>query len=478
MLFNSLNFCAFFVIFTLLYFFASVRFQKYILLLGSLSFCAFFKLEYMFILLVLSIITFLIGLYIDTSNEKIRNRILPAVIFLILSPLGFFKYYNFFNESLSQFANAINISFPTFIIHLALPVGISFYTFRLLSYLIDIYYERIEAHKNIIDFLIYISFFPTLIAGPIDRAANMLPQIANAHFFVYTQVRQGLLLMLWGFFKKLVIADNIGIIVNTIYDDPTQFKGFPLIISTLFYVFQVYCDFSGYSDIAIGAAKVLGYNLPKNFNHPYCARSLSDFWRRWHMSLYSWFCDYLFSTLTIRFRSLGKYSVILAVLITLTLSGLWHGANWTFIMWGLLHGIGLSVEVLTKKPRYALRKLLPTPLYATISWCVVFSFINLTYLFFRSNNLHDAIYLITNMFSFDVSGLKSMTIGISPDKLLVASLSIIALEIVQYAQRNNNFNQAFISCSSLIRWSAYLSISLLIVVFGAFDKTAFIYFNF
>lgn len=341
MLFNSYSFLIFFPIVILIYWIIPLRFRYIWLLAASYYFYMCWNAKYALLLLACTVITYLSGIFIykiKNSGKAEARRIIymklcVAFSFIInLGVLAWFKYFDFFVENLQKvFAHiGITLSSPTF--DIILPVGISFYTFQALSYTMDVYRGEIYAEKNFLKYALFVSFFPQLVAGPIERSKNLLKQVAVPHRFDYEKCREGFLLMMWGFFMKLVIADRAAIVVNTVYNNYEQYPGLYLVIATILFAFQIYCDFGGYSTIAMGAAKMLGFELMENFNCPYFSKSVSEFWRRWHISLSSWFKDYLYIPLGgNRKGKIRKYINLMIVFLT---SGLWHGAQWSYVTWG------------------------------------------------------------------------------------------------------------------------------------------------
>lgn len=278
-----------------------------------------------------------------------RKWILLVTLLFNVGILFVFKYYNFFNDSLRTALNIFNISYNAPTLKLLLPVGISFYTFQVISYLADVYKGEQGAERHFGHFAVFVAFFPKLVAGPIERARNLLPQFYEKQEFDYQRASDGLKLIGWGLFKKMVIADRVAVYVNQVYNNPGDYTGAPVAMATVFYAIQVYCDFSGYTDIARGSALILGFRLMENFNRPYFSKSISEFWRRWHISLSSWLEDYIYTPILIKKRDWGLTAIIFSLLVTFITCGLWHGANWTFVIWGLLHGVMLSLEVVTRK---------------------------------------------------------------------------------------------------------------------------------
>ena len=335
MLFNSSDFAVFLPIFFILYWIVAKKLtlRNIFILTGSYIFYAWWDWRFLFLIIFSSFVDFTIGQKIDSSDSKrIKKRYLILSLAANLGLLIYFKYSNFFIDSFIESFRLFGTELNSFSLNIILPVGISFYTFQTLSYTIDIYRERLKPTKNWLAFFSFVAFFPQLVAGPIERASHLLPQFFKTYSFNYKLFKSGVLLMLFGLFKKMVIADRLAILVNTVFTNPEMYSGFDLIIATIFFAFQIYCDFSGYSDIAIGIARIMGFDLMKNFDAPYFARSITDFWRRWHISLSTWFRDYVYIPLGGSRK--GEFRVYLNLFIVFVVSGLWHGAAVTFIIYG------------------------------------------------------------------------------------------------------------------------------------------------
>ena len=345
MLFNSIDFLIFLPIVFLLYWFVfkTIKQKNLLIVIVSYFFYGWWDYRFLFLIALTSVCSYLSGLLIERHEEtrKIQQLISATNISLNLIILGVFKYYNFFIENLVSLLLLWNIDLDIITLNIILPVGISFYTFQALSYTIDVYQKKLKATHNIIEFFAFICFFPQLVAGPIERATNLLPQFQKNRTFEYEKAVDGLRQMLWGFFKKLVIADNCAAIVNQYWDSYQELSGTMLLLLGVLFTFQIYCDFSGYSDIAIGCARLFGINLMRNFNFPYFSRSIPEFWRRWHISLTTWFRDYIYFPLG--GSRCEKWKVIRNIFIVWSVSGLWHGANWTFVCWGLFHASLLAL---------------------------------------------------------------------------------------------------------------------------------------
>ena len=406
MLFNSIEFLIFFpLVLCVFWIFLKnkIKSQNIFLLVSSYIFYGFWDLRFLLLIILSTIVDFNIGLSISKKkNKSIRKSLLLISIFTNLSILGFFKYYNFFIESASNLLLLFNYSIThNLYLNLILPVGISFYTFQTLSYTIDIYKNKIKPTNDYISFALFVSFFPQLVAGPIERASRLLPQIISLKKFNYNQSVDGLRLTLWGFFKKVVIADSLAPIVNDIFLNYSSISGSMLFIGAFLFSFQIYCDFSGYSDIAIGISKVFGIELNSNFKFPYFSRNIGEFWKRWHISLSSWFKDYLY--IPLGGSKKNKRITLLNIFIVFLISGLWHGANFTFLMWGLFHAVLYIPLYISKKNKkynnidFAKNGILR---FREIFNCITtFCLVSIGWVFFRSETIEDSFIYISKMFN-------------------------------------------------------------------------------
>lgn len=355
MLFNSFSYALFLPIVFILYWIMPQKFRWIILLLSSYYFYISWGPQYVAVILLTTLVSYAAALLMEgRHNGTLYSRTLLTVsVIICIAILFFFKYFNFFTENIALLFQKISIPIQPFTLKLALPIGISFYIFQVISYLVDVYRGDIHAEKHLGIYAVYISFFPKVMQGPIERGKKLLPQLHSRHTFQYGQASYGLKQMAWGYFKKLVLADSLSVYVNQVYNDLPSYKGLSLILATFFFAIQLYCDFSGYTDIALGSAKILGINLTQNFKAPYFASSIKDFWGRWHISLSSWLRDYIY--IPLGGNRVGKVRHSLNILITFLVSGLWHGASWNYVLWGGLHGVfqiieGFSHGILKKAP--------------------------------------------------------------------------------------------------------------------------------
>jgi alginate O-acetyltransferase complex protein AlgI len=477
MLFNSISFLMFFPIVTLCYFILPYRYRWFLLLSASCFFYMSFIPVYILILAVLILIDFSTGILIENSRTKKSKKIYLLVsIISTVSMLFTFKYFNFFNANFHHLADFLHWNYPLGMLKLALPLGLSFHTFQSLSYVIEVYKGRQKAERNLGIYSLYVMFFPQLVAGPIERPYNLLHQFREKHDFDERRVSSGLRLMLWGFFKKIAIADNAAVFVNMVYSDPKSVPGVPLIIATVFFAVQIYCDFSGYSDIAIGAARIMGFNLMKNFDRPYFSKSIPEFWRRWHISLSSWFRDYVYIPLGGNRVSMPRLYVNL--LVVFLISGFWHGANWTFVIWGALHGVYMVVSSMTLKVRERIVTILGLArvpaVRAFLQTSMTFVLVCMGWVFFRAKNLSDALYILTHM----LSGMTFNVFALGFNQYDFARL-FVCLTVLLAVEGSKGLAAKIDSAMPLVfRWSAYASVFLLILLFGEFNSTRFIYFQF
>jgi D-alanyl-lipoteichoic acid acyltransferase DltB (MBOAT superfamily) len=481
MLFNSIQFLIFFPVIATIYFLLPHRYRWLLLLVGSYYFYMSWKPEYIILILASTLIDYSVGLKLGSeSRPAIRRRWLLLSLVTNLGLLFSFKYFNFFNDSFRQLFQMANLSYPVPALNVLLPVGISFYTFQTLSYTIDVYRGKIQPERHLGVFALFVSFFPQLVAGPIERSGNLLPQFYQKTAVDYERIISGLQRMTWGFFKKVVIADRLALLVNTVYNHPTEFSGMPLIIATYAFGFQIYCDFSAYSDIAIGAARVMGFDLMENFRQPYYARSIPEFWRRWHISLSTWFRDYVYLPLGGNRVKLPHW--VFNILVVFVVSGLWHGANWTFVIWGALHGLYMVGTILGQQVWAKIGKpvKLPSAVLAILKIFITFNLVSFAWIFFRANSLADATYIATHLFSnfeLRISLYGTMPGGVF--EFAIALLAILLMELVHWLQMTKGSIRHIISSQPVwFRWSVYYALVLLIIMFGNFGLTEFIYFQF
>lgn len=480
MLFNSLEFLIFFPIVIFLYFITPHRFRWVLLLVASYYFYMCWRADYIILIILSTIIDYYAGMKMSAEPEKSkRKKYLALSLLSNLSILFFFKYFNFFNTSARDLFDFFNLSYEVPMLNVLLPVGISFYTFQTMSYSIDVYNGKCQTTKNPGIFALYVSFFPQLVAGPIERSGNLLSQFYKEHKFDTKRIANGLRLILWGFFKKLVIADRLALYVNEVFNNPTEYNGLPVLIACYFFAFQIYCDFSGYSDIAIGSAQVMGFKLMDNFRRPYFSKSIAEFWQRWHISLSTWFRDYLYIPLGGN-RVSSKWKWYWNISVVFLVSGLWHGANWTFVVWGGLHAFYFVFSLLTKKYRsfftnfFKLNKL-PT-FYKFLQMLITFHLVVFAWIFFRANNIGDAFVIIQNLQSISLS--DKILINGNLTEFIIAIVAIAFMEIIHLFERGTKLPIYIESKPLWLRWCWYYTMLFSILLFSVVNKSPFLYFQF
>lgn len=475
MLFTSIQYFIFLFIILFIYYTCPNSIKKTILLFSSLFFYSYVNVSYLLLLLVLLTINYYLCIWLDTaSNKFIRKRILHFSLFINIGVLVFFKYLNFL---ITNFFNLFHITTSfnnSFLLNIALPLGLSYYTFQILGYLLDIYRGSQKAEKNLLDFSLFIIFFPKLLVGPIERTKHFLPQIKSPIQFNTINFVEGSKRIAWGLFKKLVVADRISLYQTIIDTNPQQQSGITVFLASILYTFQVYADFSGYSDIAIGSARLFGYNLLENFNQPFLAKNLSEFWRRWHISLSSWVNDYIFNPTLYLHRTWGIFGVFYALFISFFIIGIWHGATWNFIIFGILQAVFLSIEALTKSIRKTISSLMPASFYNSISVLLVFLFISFSLIIFRTpdlekaNNIIQAILHNSGSLYYD-----------KPSTLIFILTGCIILIINDFQREYKLFPFLMLSKKKWIVASfSYVLLLIYILIAAVFDGGQFIYFSF
>lgn len=446
------------------------------------------KVEYIVLIIASTLIDYFVAQKMAVLKEKVkRKKWLLISLFSNLGILFGFKYFNFVNENIQALFDQFNVFYGVSAFDVLLPVGISFYTFQTLSYTIDVYNGKTRAQNHLGVFAVYVSFFPQLVAGPIERSNHLLPQFFVEHKFSYERVKYGLQQMMWGFFKKVVIADRLAIVVDGVYNNLDNYSGISLLIATLFFAFQIYCDFSGYSDIAIGSARVMGFELMDNFKRPYFSKSISEFWQRWHISLSTWFRDYLY--IPLGGNRVVKWRWYYNLFITFLISGLWHGANWTFLAWGALHGTYLIMAITFKKPKQYLLDLFRlnnSYLHKIYQVSFTFALAVFAWIFFRANNISDAFYVINNMFSdigdytnFEKMKLNLRGLGVGINDILISMGLIAFMECYNLYERSGDVWGKLENKPKWIRWCIYYILLFGILFLAPYSRiNNFIYFQF
>lgn len=495
MLFNSAQFLVFFPIVVLLYFVCPDKLKNYLLLIASYYFYMCWNAEYALLILTTTIITFGSGMVIEKAKEadnekRSKAKLAVAVSFILnIGILFYFKYTNFALGLMGGFLNRVGVGVNIPVFDIVLPVGISFYTFQALSYTMDVYRGDIYAEKNFFKYALFVSFFPQLVAGPIERSKNLLKQL-QPHKFNYEDFRDGFLLMLWGYFLKLVLADRIAIFVDTVYKDYDQFGGIYIVVATMLFAVQIYCDFAGYSVIAMGAAQILGIRLMENFNAPYLSTTVAEFWRNWHISLTSWFRDYLYIPLGGSRK--GKLRKYINIMIVFLVSGLWHGASLSFVLWGGLNGLYQVIGSLLMPIRDKLRGILGISKdkigYKVAGSVITFALVDFAWLFFRADSLSDAFAIVHQMFAvrnpwvlFDHSSLYQC--GLSDVNFRMMLIAIFILFVADLCKKKGIvIRKVILEQDYWVRWIVIPVIICFILVFGiwgpSYNEANFIYFQF
>lgn len=485
MLFNSVEFSIYLPVVFLLYWFVfnrKVKLQNLFIVVVSYLFYGWWDWHFLILIVITSFCSWLSGVCIDklrngtsADTPEIRKKCKWVVVGNVALNLGiliFFKYFNFFVESFITSFSLLGINLESPLLYIILPVGISFYTFQALSYTIDVYRKKLEPTYDMVAFFAFVSFFPQLVAGPIERATNLLVQFYKPRNFTYPDAVNGMRQILWGFFKKIVIADNCAIVVNDVFGNYSNYSASTLLLGAIFFSFQIYGDFSGYSDIAIGTARLFGITLKQNFNYPYFSQNIIDFWRRWHISLNTWFIDYVYIPLGGSWE--GMYKHIRNIFIIFFLSGLWHGANWTFIIWGIYHALLFIPLLLLSRINNNKQTGFAKPV---ISMFITFLFVTVGWIIFRANTLPMAWNYISGLFSDSLFTIPKVS-GANNVTAIISLFFIFILLTVEWINRNKPFGLDLCNVPNLfVRYSFYSLIIASIYFFGA-DASNFIYFQF
>lgn len=472
MLFNSVAFLLFFPIVAIVYYLFGTKrtLSNFWLLLASYYFYLNLNPVYGLLLFVITALTYACGIFLQRSSDnRMKKWIISIFLILNFSSLFIFKYYNFICESINQIFISLGVYWEIPYLDLLLPVGISFFTFQAAGYIIDVYRGNVSAEKNFFIYALFVSFFPVILAGPIQRAKILIPQFREKHPLLYENVIAGLKMMLWGYFMKLCVSDRLGTYVDSVFNHLQNHNGVSIAIASIFYTIQIYGDFAGYSLTALGCAKVMGFNLPDNFRRPYFSTTFKEFWKRWHIALSSWFGDYLYISLGGNRVQFGRH--LLNLMIVFLVSGLWHGAAWTFVFWGLLHGLFQIIEVLWKK-YYSKDGHQKYKWFTFIKILFIFFWVNLAWIFFRANSIEDAFIAITKIFTSP--GFPFL----SPMAMLFGLMSSIILFFKDYADEFQPKWKLMNSHNRIISTFTCALLAIYIVLFGVLDSSQFIYFQF
>jgi D-alanyl-lipoteichoic acid acyltransferase DltB (MBOAT superfamily) len=485
MLFNSIEFWGFFAVIFAVYFFVPQKFKWFLLLLASFFFYGYWKKEYLLLLIFPTLVTYVAARAMAAAQTPGRRRLLFwSGLTVSLGLLFVFKYLELFWQTLLNLLGFLRHEHLTSTLNIILPIGISFYTFKIISYIIDVYYQRIPPEKHLGIYALYVAFFPQLLAGPIERASNFLPQLKRRVNFDWQGISAGFRLIVWGLFKKMIIADRLALFVDQVFKNP-QDQGLNLIFAAYFYAFQIYCDFSGYSDMAVGITKILGFDSMKNFDFPYFSTSISQFWSRWHISLSSWLRDYLFLPLayaTMRRIKGEKHLAVKAetwgyfsgIFLTMLLGGLWHGASWNFVIWGGLYGIYQMISYASKRLRKKMVKKIGLQrlprLHSALSVFVTFNLVSFAWIFFRSDSFTDAMTYIRHL-GFGMAKKVST-------HLLFDAILLFVFVILEYFYKNRDRIVFWQRLPRPVKMAALAFFCCLLIVFAVDNSNEFIYFQF
>lgn len=487
MVFNSFDFIMFFILTSVIYFIVPQKIKWIVLLISSFIFYMAWRPELVLLMLFSIAANYGFSRKIYSSSEKSKKKYLAVCLVINFGLLFIFKYLSFAADTAAYICNLLGAAYKAREFDIILPMGISFYTFQASAYTIDVYRGDIKPERNFARFALFITFFPQLVAGPIERTVNLLPQLYEKHRFELKRVAYGVQIMLYGFFKKVVIADRTAAAVNTIYNNAGNYRGMYLVLATLLFTFQIYCDFSGYSDIAKGAAKVLGFDLTDNFRSPYLSKSIKEFWRRWHISLSTWFMDYVYIPLGGNRK--GKTRTVINLFATFLISGLWHGANWTFVLWGAFHGVLMAFGKLTEKYRNGLKTsmhLNDNFVFGFVRLIITFALVSFGWIFFRANTITDAFYITGNLFK-DIGSWTSMQylynaavgMGVNICELFIITVMILLLIVLELISGKEQVFDYFHRKPFLVSTAFTALMAVCIILTGVFYNAGeFIYFQF
>ena len=480
---NSFLFFPFFILVVIFNYILPKKFRWLWLLITSYVFYSLSDIRYTLVLATCTVLSYAASRLMGQSqDQRTRKRWMLGGVLLNLAILFVFKYFNFFFESLSAVLAVAGMQFTFRGVELLYPVGISFYIFQVISYLLDVFNGKAQAEKHFGHFALYVSFFPQLLIGPIERFNHLQPQLVNPAPFNYHTFINSLVRISWGFFKKIVIADRLAVVVNTVFNDPQSFESSKIVLAVLAFSFQIYIDFSAYCDIAIGTGRILGIDLVENFNRPYFAKSIGDFWRRWHISFSTWLRDYIFIPLNYRHRrkKLRLLWTSLDVMVTFLISGLWHGANWTFVIWGGLHGLYQVWELLSKDWRDAWVRRLNIDrssfAHKTFQIVVTFSLVSFSWLFFRAESVSDAIYMVKTIFTLDGTTAISAwvfndgSLGLDAMDFSVMTNALLLFLVYEFINRRINVFKILRAQPLWFRWAFYMGLIFAILIFGYYGK--------
>ena len=473
-----------------MYFVLPHKYRWFLLLAASCLFYMAFIPVYIAILGATIVVDYFAGIYIEkfreTKSKLYTKRFLILSLIANIGVLAVFKYFNFFIDNIKTITDSLGWHCNYYYLSIALPIGLSFHTFQAMSYTIEVYRGNQKAEKHFGIYALYVMFYPQLVAGPIERPQNMLNQFKEEKKFDYDNAKNGLLLMLWGLFKKVVIADRLAAFVDPVFNHPHNYTAIALLVASIFFSYQIFCDFSGYSDIALGAAQVMGFKLMKNFDKPYHSKSIAEFWKRWHISLSSWFKDYLYIPLGGN-RVATVSRLYFNILIVFIVSGFWHGANWTFIVWGVLHGVFLIFSLIKNKILPVRKNVASSKVLNLLNILSTFILVMLAWIFFRVKTISDGVYYLKSLFTgiwkevskaIAIQKIDFGVIGFNKIQIALSFGLIIFLELIHTLQGQKSLRNALASKPIYLRWATYYSLVLAIIFLGVFEKREFIYFQF
>lgn len=483
MLFNSIGYLFFLPLSVAAYYALPPKWRWVLLLAASYLFYGMWKAEYLLLLMISTAASYFAAIGMEKQPTKARKKpYLWTALLVNLGMLFVFKYLGFFSEIIAGVAELTGASGKLPVWNILLPVGISFYTFQTLGYVIDVYRGVSKAERHAGIYALYVSFFPQLVAGPIERARNLMPQFREKHDFNPAMFTSGLRLILWGMFKKMVIADRLAMLVQPVFSQPDYFYGIQIAITLPLLIIQVYADFSGYTDIAIGSARLMGFRLSRNFDRPFSARSIAEFWSRWHITLTTWLRDYVYFSLSGKYRGkTAAWRLNLNLIITFTLVGFWHGAHWNFLFFGLLHGLFMTFANISKPAMERFNRLsglASAPrLNHAINVMATFMLVSATGFFFGQHSFQSTLTLIRNIADFHDSGIKLMMM-LQNNDFIIGVLLIVFMLWFEYLVKVRNFSRAFMNKPLIVRYSAYLTMLFFLLIFGIFSQQEFFYFQF
>ncbi len=487
MSFISLSFLVFFPVVTILYFWTPQKWRWLLLLIASCIFYMAFIPAYILVLFALIVVDYTAGRLLEHATGKHRKYILLVSILSTVGVLFVFKYFNFVNVNVAALASFLDWKYPIGALSLALPLGLSFHTFQSLSYVIEVYRGKFKPEHHFGIYALYVMFYPQLVAGPIERPQQLLPQFYETHAFDYDRVKAGLIRMVWGFFKKMAVADNLALLVNGPYANPAHYDALSLAVASVAFTLQLYFDFSAYCDIALGAAQVMGFTLVENFNRPFASKSIAELWRRWHISLSSWFRDYFYYPLVLSQKKVTPVKIYAAVLLTFLVTGFWHGANWTFGIFGLLHGFYIVFGGITEKARQKLvaaAGLVRIPrIYRALQASIIFALFTVTCVFFRAITVADAWYILAHILSgaphlMSRANLAQLPV-LAPTRILATAFVLSAFIFwCEYLGRNDSIFATLARQHTIVRWGFYFAIIYLTISLNVNTGSQFIYFQF